>query len=157
MASFANAQTGEVPSLADVLDGMSDTDVASLEDETSTEGSIGEDFDVAMDSAISDAISDGLITSEQAEMAREALSIVNANADFFNFDILAVIEEGLGNGDFTLDELNTTLNSFQQLSDAGKAIVADESFDDDPSSASFQSLSAEDQAIVTSSMPAVTN
>lgn len=155
MASFAQAQTGEVPALSDVLSSMSETEISSLEADVANDGSITGDIDVAIGSAIDDAITDGLITADQADMAREALTIVNANSDYFNFDILAVIEEGLGNGDFTLEELNQTLSGFQSLSEAGKAIVAQESFTGDPNEADFQSLSAEDQAIVTNSMPAV--
>ncbi|MCE2518178.1 MAG: hypothetical protein J4F41_10265 [Alphaproteobacteria bacterium] len=155
MASFAQAQTGEVPALSDVLSGMSETEISTLEADVANDGSITGDIDVAIDGAIDDAITDGLITADQADMAREALTIVNANADFFNFDILAVIEDGLSNGDFTLEELNQTLSGFQSLSEEGKAIVAQESFSGDPSQPDFQSLSAEDQAIVTSAMPAV--
>lgn len=154
-ASFANAQTGEVPALSDVLSGMSDTEISSLEEGVNDDGSITGDIDIAIDGAVSEAIADGLITEDQADMAREALSIVNANADYFNFDILDVIADGIENGDFTLAEVNETLKGFQSLSEAGKAVVASEDFTGDPNEADFQSLSAADQAIVTNSMPAV--
>ena len=154
-ASFANAQTGEVPALSDVLSGMSEVEINSLENDVNDDGSITGDIDIAIDGAVTEAISDGLITADQADMAREALSIVNANADYFNFDILDVIAEGIGNGDFTLAEVNETLKGFQSLSEAGKAIVASEDFTGDPAEADFQSLSAADQAVVTNSMPAV--
>ena len=53
----------------------------------------------------------------------------------------------IGRGDVSLDEITLTLNAFNQLSDAGKAIVGQENFDPND-------LSAADKAIYDSITPA---
>ena len=156
----AFAQTGaEVPSLQSVLGAMNEAEVSQVESTVSEQGSFTEDIDVAIEQAVSEAVSEGLITAEQASEAAASLQIINSNAEFFNFDILATIGEVIEQG-ASIEDVRATLEGFQQLSDAGKAIVGQESFyvsDGDGNSAAFDSLSAADQAVINSQMPLLTN
>ena len=88
-----------------------------------------------------------MITEEEAQDVAGALEILEANAEFFQFDIQDVIFQALEEGDVSLDEITLTLNAFNQLSDAGKAIVGQENFDPND-------LSAADKAIYDSVTPA---
>ena len=156
----AFAQTGaEVPSLQSVLGAMNEAEVSQVESTVSEQGSFTEDIDVAIEQAVSEAVSEGLITAEQASEAAASLQIINSNAEFFNFDILATIGEVIEQG-ASIEDVRATLEGFQQLSDAGKAIVGQESFyvsDDNGNSAAFDSLSDADQAVINSQMPLLTN
>ena len=147
----ANAQ--EVPSLADVMTGMSDSELNAMESETAS-GSLSADMDISIESAVSEAIADGLITADQAEDAAATLELIQSNAEFFNFDILDAIGEVIAEGEFSMDQIRTTLEGFNNLSDAGKALVGNVDFDaTDPDA--MASLSEADQAIVMSQMPVV--
>ena len=90
MASSARAQdaTGAVPSLADVMSSMSSEEVSQMESDVSSGGSLSMDMDVTVETAVNDAVAEGLISAEQAEDAAATLDIVSSNAEFFNFDIL---------------------------------------------------------------------
>ena len=150
----AFAQTGtEVPSLQSVLGAMNEAEVSQVESTVSEQGSFTEDIDVAIEQAVNEAVSEGLITAEQAADAAASLEIVNSNAEFFNFDILAAIGDIVEQG-ASIEDVRATLEGFQQLSDAGKAIVGQESFSVD--SPAFNQLSTEDQAIINSQMPLLT-
>ena len=163
MASVpAIAQTGsdvevEVPPLALVLEGLSDVEVSEVVTAAQAEGSIDADVDIAISDAVSEAVAEGLISSEEAVDATAALEIVASNAEFFDFDILEAIGDVIDSGEFTIEEVRETLEGFNSLSDAGKALVGQEGFDTDPNNAEgyalYQSLSAEDQAIVDNNMP----
>ena len=66
----AQAQdTAAVPSLADVMGGMSDAEVSTMENDTANAGSLSLDMDWTIEAAVSEAIADGLITADQAEDA----------------------------------------------------------------------------------------
>lgn len=154
----ALAQTGsdvevEVPPLAAVLEGLSDVEVSEVVTAAQTEGAIDADVDIAISDAVSEAVAEGLITSEEAVDATAALEIVAANAEFFDFDILEAIGDVIDSGEFTLDEVRATLEGFNSLSDAGKALVGQESFDTDSNNALYQQLSDADKAIVDNQMP----
>ena len=166
----AFAQDVEVPALTDVLSGMSDTEVAEMESSVAVDGSLGADLDIVVDAAVAEAITDGLITAEEAADATASLNIVTANAEFFDFDILDAIGEVIASGEFSMSDIRETLEGFNTLSDAGKAVVGQESFDfyagyfayqngdtanqDASAQAIWNSLSAADQAIVMT-MPVV--
>ena len=157
--SFAQtSDTGAIPSLADVMGSMSSEEVSQMESNAS-ENSLSMDMDVSIETAVNDAVADGLITAEQAEDAASTLEIVSSNAEFFNFDILDAIGEVIESGDFTMEEVRQTLEGFNTLSDAGKALVGNEQFDatDTASGSLFSQLSDADKAIVLNNMPVVGN
>ena len=132
MASVpAIAQTGsdvevEVPPLAAVLEGLSDVEVSEVVTAAQAEGSIDADVEIAISDAVSEAVAEGLISSEEAVDATAALEIVAANAEFFDFDILETIGDVIDSGDFSIEDVG--LEGFNSLSDAGKALVGQEAF-----------------------------
>ena len=143
---FANAQ--EVPPLSDVIQNM---DPRALEQMATVGGKIEPitgDVDAVIDSAVNDAVKSGVISADQAGDMAASLQVVNANAQFFDFDILGTIGEGIKDGDFNMSEVRTTLEGFNNLSDAGKALVGQESFE--ASDAQLGQLSDADRAIVES-------
>ena len=122
---------------------------------------------VESEKAVSEAIEEGLISAEEAADATASLSLVADNAQFFNFDILDAIASVVESGEFTMAEVRSTLEGFNSLSEAGKTVVGQESFDyiaahdsdhDDYTSAKahWDSLSAADQAVVENQMTAIT-
>ena len=90
------------------------------------------DVDIAVDAtveaAVSEAIEEGLISAEEAADATASLSLVADNAQFFNFDILDAIASIVESGEFTMAEVRST-EGFNSLSEAGKTVVGQESFD----------------------------
>ena len=161
----------EIPSLADVVSNMDASELSEMESSIAEMGSIAVDVDIAVDAtveaAVSEAIEEGLISAEEAADATASLSLVADNAQFFNFDILDAIASIVESGEFTMAEVRSTLEGFNSLSEAGKTVVGQESFDyiaahdsdhDDYTSAKAQwdSLSAADQAVVESQMTAIT-
>lgn len=164
----------EIPSLADVVSNMDATELSEMESSIADMGSIAVDVDIAVDAsvelAVSEAIEDGLISAEEAADATASLSLVADNAQFFNFDILDAIASIVESGEFTMAEVRSTLEGFNSLSEAGKTVVGQESFDyiaahdsSDPSDpeyiaakAEWDSLSAADQAVVENQMTAIT-
>ena len=161
MASSVRAQdaTGAVPSLADVMSSMSSEEVTQMENDVSSGGSLSMDMDVTIEAAVSDAVSEGLISAEQAEDAAATLEIVSSNAEFFNFDILEAIGDVIASGEFSMEEVRQTLEGFNTLSDAGKCLVGNEAFDatDTADGSLFSQLSDADKAIVLNNMPVVGN
>ena len=161
MASSVRAQdaTGAVPSLADVMSSMSSEEVTQMENDVSSGGSLSMDMDVTIEAAVSDAVSEGLISAEQAEDAAATLEIVSSNAEFFNFDILEAIGDVIASGEFSMEEVRQTLEGFNTLSDAGKSLVGNEAFDatDTADGSLFSQLSDADKAIVLNNMPVVGN
>ena len=118
------AQTEIVP-LGEAISDLTEQDIAG---ETGA-GDVSAQIDAALDSAmVADALAQGLITQEEAGSLNQALDIIEANIDNFDFDIQAMIAEALENGDVSLQQVTETLNAFDQLSDAGKAIVGQDTF-----------------------------
>lgn len=149
----------QVPSLASALDGLSDAELSEVEAEVAS-GDIDGDVDVAISDAVSEAVTEGLISSEEAVDATAALEIVASNAEFFDFDILEAIGEVLSSGEVSIDEIRDTLEGFNSLSDAGKAIVGQQGFElTDATYADqnsmFNQLSDADKAIVVNEMSVV--
>ena len=149
----------QVPSLASALEGLSDAELSEVEAEVDS-GAIDGDVDVAITDAVSEAVSEGLITSEEAVDATAALEIVASNAEFFDFDILEAIGEILDSGEVSIDEIRDTLEGFNSLSDAGKAIVGQQNFELTDSTYAdqnslFNQLSDTDKAIVINEMSVV--
>lgn len=158
-AAKAQDATGAVPSLADVMSSMSSDEVSQMESDVASGGSLSMDMDVTVEAAVNDAVAEGLISAEQAEDAAATLEIVSSNAEFFNFDILEAIGEVIASGEFSMEEVRQTLEGFNSLSDAGKSLVGNESFDatDTADGSLFNQLSDADKAIVLNNMPVVGN
>ena len=173
LVSFA--QEVEVPALADVVETLDASEIEQMETSIEDLGSLSFDVDIAIDSAVSDAINDGLISAEEATDAVASLSIIADNQQFFDFDIVEVLGEVIESGEFDIAEIRETLEGFNSLPDADKAIVGQETFDTyggyytyacdpnctsqqindrDPSAkAEFDSLSTTGRDIVLNNMP----
>ena len=123
----------EIPSLADVMTDMDSSEIAEMESSVGDVGALGADFDVAVDvaveAAVSEAIEEGLISASEASDAAATLTLVSDNAQFFNFDILDAIGSVVESGEFSIAEVRSTLEGFNNLSDAGKTVVGNEEFD----------------------------
>ena len=63
----------------------------------------------------------------------------------------------IASGEFSMEEVRQTLEGFNTLSDAGKSLVGNESFDatDTSDGSLFSQLSDADKAIVLNNMPVV--
>lgn len=154
-----SSDTGAIPSLADVMGSMTSEEVSQMESNVSDGGSLSMDMDMSIETAVNDAVAEGLISADQAEDAAATLEIVSSNAEFFNFDILDAIGEVIASGEFSMEEVRQTLEGFNTLSDAGKALVGNEEFDasDTDDGSLFSQLSDADKAIVLNNMPVVGN
>lgn len=154
-----SSETGAIPSLADVMGTMTSEEVSQMESNVSDGGSLSMDMDMSIETAVNDAVAEGLISADQAEDAAATLEIVSSNAEFFNFDILDAIGEVIASGEFSMEEVRQTLEGFNTLSDAGKALVGNEEFDasDTDDGSLFSQLSDADKAIVLNNMPVVGN
>ncbi len=148
-----NKHTDNPLFLGDVIKTMSQQEISQMADS----GSLSIDMDISIQAAVDDAIADGVIGAEDADDAAATLSLVTANAEFFNFDILDAIGEVIENGTFSMDQIRQTLEGFNTLSDDGKALVGDSEFDvaDTSDGSLFNQLSDQDKSIVLNSMPVV--
>ncbi len=148
----AFAQTGEVavPSLSEVFQTLSSDQISAAETAVQGGSTLSFDQDIAVDQAVSDAVAQGIVSSEDAGDVAATLEIVNSNAEYFDFDILESIGEVLENG-FTVEEVRDTLEAFNNLSNEGKAIVGKEDFSF--SDSEISTLSEADQAIVEGQFP----
>jgi len=147
----------EVPSLADVLNDMNDVEILEMEQSVFDTGALDFDTQSMIQNEIEAALEEGLISPEQASDLDIALEIVNANAEYFDFDILQEISDLIEEGEFSEAQIRQTLQAFDSLSDADKALVANEGFDaNDPGNALYQQVSAEGQSIIRDNMPMLT-
>ena len=147
------AQT-EITPLADVLGNMSPQERQSFDQNISEAQGLSSEVSRAVDAAtVSQALEAGLITEEQASAVSEALEIIEANADSFNFDVQSAIEQGLADGSLTMSQVTETLNAFDQLSDAGKALVGNQAFVPEANNQYYSAVSDADKAIVDSVSP----
>ena len=139
MITHAQAQTAqlsdsEIAPLANVISGMSETEITQME-QTVIEGAIS--MEALCDSAV-------------------AQQIANANAEFFDFDILDEIATIIAEGEFTEAQIRSTLEGFNNLSDADKALVGQYNFEADASNTLYQQVSAAGKTIIANQMPALT-
>jgi len=147
----------EVPSLADVLNDMNDVEILEMEQSVFDTGALDFDTQSMIQNEIEAALEEGLISPEQASDLDIALEIVNANAEYFDFDILQEISDLIEEGEFSEAQIRQTLQAFDSLSDADKALVANEGFDaNDPGNALYQQVSAEGKSIIQANMPVLT-
>jgi len=147
----------EVPSLADVLNDMNDVEILEMEQSVFDTGALDFDTQSMIQNEIEAALEEGLISPEQASDLDIALEIVNANAEYFDFDILQEISDLIEEGEFSEAQIRQTLQAFDSLSDADKALVANEGFDaNDPGNALYQQVSAEGKSTIQANMPVLT-
>jgi len=147
----------EVPLLADVLNDMNDVEILEMEQSVFDTGALDFDTQSIIQNEIEAALEEGLISPEQASDLDIALEIVNANAEYFDFDILQEISDLIEEGEFSEAQIRQTLQAFDSLSDADKALVANEGFDaNDPGNALYQQVSAEGKSIIRANMPVLT-
>jgi len=139
--------------LGDVIKTMSQQEISQMQDT----GSLSIDMDISIQAAIDDAIAQGVIGADDADDAAATLSLVSANAEFFNFDILDAIGSVIEDGTFSMDQVRQTLEGFNNLSDEGKTLVGDRQFDvaDTSDGSLFNQLSDADKSFVLNSMPVV--
>ena len=146
-----------VPSLVDVLSEMDDVEILQMEQTVTDTGTLDLDTDMVVENQITAALEEGLILPENAGDVEVVMEIVNANAEYFNFDILQEISDLIAEGEFSETQIRQTLEAFDSLSDADKAIVAQEEFDaQEPGNALYQQVSAEGRAIIQANMPVLT-
>ena len=146
-----------VPSLADVLSEMDEVEILQMEQTVTDTGTLDLDTDMMIENQITAALEEGLISPEHAGDAEIVMEIVNANAEYFNFDILQEISDLIAEGEFSEVQIRQTLEAFDSLSDADKALVAQEEFDaQNTSNALYQQVSAEGKAIIQANMPVLT-
>ena len=131
--AFATVATGawaQVPELGDVLGELSTTELDAFNDSLVEAPSvITEDLEVTLDLVlVNDALDQGFINESEAEDLETALGIIEANEDFFDFDLQGLLSQLLQAGFITAEEIADTLQVFDTLSDSDKSIVGSESF-----------------------------
>ena len=161
MITHAQAQTAqlsasEISPLADVISGMSETEITQMEQTVIDVGSLTSDVELVIETAVSEAVSEGAISMEALSDSAVAQQIANANAEFFDFDILDEIATIIAEGEFTEAQIRSTLEGFNNLSDADKALVGQYNFEADASNTLYQQVSAAGKTIISNQMPVLT-
>lgn len=129
-------QDADPDRVSEMQDGLKDTSLSEA----------GSGIDVQ--SVVLSGLDDGHFTASERSDLQEALEIINANSDYFSFDIAAVMNAAIERGDLTTADAAETMRLFALLSPEAKAIIgANPEFNDsDPSwPASFTPA---DQAII---------
>lgn len=130
-ATVAGGAWAQVPELGDVLGELSTTelDAFNTELDTAVEPMLDIDLDVSFDIAIvNEAVSQGLITEQDAEDLSGALAVIEDNAGYFNFDFEEFIADAIGQGWATPAQISEVMVVFDRLPPAAKSIIGDESF-----------------------------
>ena len=144
-SSFAENHD-QIPSLSEALESAGEDQLANLD---FTETSFSEmSIDLDAGDLIVTSIEQGDFSPEDIEFLGEAAEILEANIDFFDFDIVATIQDALAQGNVTEEEVAYTLMIFSTLSSADRTVVAQESFSGDTSDASWGDISAAGQATI---------
>ena len=138
-----------VPSLEASVNALSAEDRQSFaqnaEALTAFDGVVAEAVDRAQVSA---ALEQGLITEEEAADLGTALSIIEENADKFDFDVGLYMTQAIASGEISAEQAANTLEAFNSLSDEAKALVGQEGFAAEAGNAQYDALSDADKAIV---------
>ena len=144
VSAFASASWAkDVPALGSVLGDLTGEEMSSFEESLVGAANLNSDIEMAFSAeALELAISEGIISEEDAQDVGKALDIIEANAEYFDVDFNDFLLESLNNGDVSLEEVTATLAAFDGLSEAGKAIMGP------GGSGDTSLLSAEDLAIV---------
>ena len=136
----------QISSLSDALENANDDQLASLEivDTSFSEVTI----ELEAGDIIETAFEQGDFSPEDLISMDEAAEILEANLDFFDFDIVSLIGSALESGDVTEEEVAYTLMIFSTLSAADRTVVGQESFTGDTTDASWSDISTEGQNII---------
>lgn len=135
-----------VPSLEASIQALSPGQQQAMESNAEAMTLLNPEIEAAVGSAkVAAALEQGLITEEQAQDLDTAISVIEANAEKFDFDIASYMSEALANGDISAEQAAFTLSAFDQLSEEAKAIVGSEDFD-----GNTDGFSAADAAIIES-------
>lgn len=150
IATFVSTVSGtafaasHVPSLEASIQALSPEQQQAMETNVEAMTILNPQIEQAIGSAkVAAALEQGLITEEQAQDLETAISVIEANADKFDFDVGAYMSDAIANGDITAEQAAFTLSSFDQLSDAAKAIVGSGDWD-----GNTDGFSAADAAII---------
>ena len=122
-AQSALLSDSEIAPLADIISGMSDSEITQMEQTVTDVGSLTSDVEFVVEAAVSEAVSEGAISMEVMSDSAVARQIANANAEFFDFDILDEIATLIAEGEYSEAQIRSTLEGFNALSDADKALV----------------------------------
>ena len=158
VATHAHAQTAELAEseiipLADVIGSMSDTEITQMEQSVTDVESLTSDVELVVEAAVSEAVAEGTISTESLSDAAAVQQIANSNAEFFDFDILDEIATIIAEGEYTEAQIRSTLEGFNNLSDADKTLVGQEAFEAAAGNALYDQVSAAGKTIITEQMP----
>ena len=144
-SSFAENHD-QVASLSDALNNASEDQLASMEIIDTSLSEISVELEAG--DLIETAFEQGDFSPEDLISMDEAAEILEANLDFFDFDIVSLIGDALESGDVTEEEVAYTLMIFSTLSAADRTIVGQEEFTGDTTDASWAQISSEGQTII---------
>jgi hypothetical protein len=151
--ALEEAAQEEIVPLADLIDTMTDAEINQMEEAAMETESLTFDVEQMIEAAVEEAVATGTVGPELTENAAAVVELVNANAEFFDFDILDEIADIIAEGEFTEAQIWQTLEGFNQLSDADKALVGQEAFEAVDSNALYQQVSAAGKTIIAEKMP----
>ena len=152
-AQSALLSDSEIAPLADIISGMSDSEITQMEQTVTDVGSLTSDVEFVVEAAVSEAVSEGAISMEVMSDSAVAQQIANANAEFFDFDILDEIATLIAEGEYSEAQIRSTLEGFNALSDADKALVGRYDFEVASDNVLYQQVSAAGKTIITNQMP----
>ena len=151
--ALEEAAQQEIVPLADLIDKMTDAEINQMEEAAMETESLTFDVEQMIEAAVEEAVATGTVGPELTENAVAVVELVNANAEFFDFDILDEIADIIAEGEFTEAQIRQTLEGFNQLSDVDKALVGQETFEAIDSNALYQQVSAAGKTIIAEKMP----
>lgn len=124
------AYGADIPDLSSSIEALDASQLSAFEaDIGGVESVISADVDFAFDTAVvNEALEQGFITEAEAADLDSALEVIEANQEFFDFDIASLIGDLISGGNLTPAYAAETLAIFNGLSDADKAIVGQSSF-----------------------------
>lgn len=152
-AQSALLSDSEIAPLADIISGMSDSEITQMEQTVTDVGSLTSDVEFVVEAAVSEAVSEGAISMEVMSDSAVAQQIANANAEFFDFDILDEIVTLIAEGEYSEAQIRSTLEGFNALSDADKALVGRYDFEVASDNVLYQQVSAAGKTIIANQMP----
>ena len=97
-----------VSSLVDVLSEMDDVEILQMEQTVTDTGTLDLDTDMVVENQITAALEEGLILPENPGDVEVVMAIVNANAEYFYFDILQEISDLIAEGEFGETQIRQT-------------------------------------------------
>ena len=158
MAKHAHAQTPgleetDIAPLADVISTMSDVEIMQMEQTVTDIGSLTPDTEIVVEEAVSEVLAKSTISLESLSDEEAFQQIANANAEFFDFVILDEIALLISEGEFTNAQIRATLEGFNNLSDADKALVGQYNFEARVGDPLYDQVSDAGKQIIATQMP----